>query len=142
MGIKNAIDQMIKQYKNKFIFFGQVEKERINELESELGVKLPEGYKWFLENYGHGGIAPAEILGIAKSNIAPCKRATDNLKKHNLPEGYVIIEDCGEYYHCLDTLRMDESGECPVVNWDIIEGEGLEYSNFLEFLFDRFSQLV
>lgn len=142
MELKDAIKGIIKKNSDKFTFAGGAERSRVNELETSLGVQLPESYKWFLENYGHGGVAPVEILGIAKSSLPPCKRVTDNIRNYKLPKEYVIIEDCGEYYHCLDTSRMDEFGECPVINWDMIEGDGIEYENFLEFLYDRFSSRV
>lgn len=137
MSIKESIANIISENGKYGIFTGGVDKKKIEELETLMGTQLPNSFKWFLENYGHGGIGGVEILGIAKSDIPACKEATDGLKEYDLPEGYVVIEDCGEYYYCLDTLRIDDSGECPVINWDMIEGDGIEYSNFLDFLYER-----
>ncbi|MCS1350903.1 SMI1/KNR4 family protein [Mechercharimyces sp. CAU 1602] len=118
-------------------FMGGVEEERILNLERTLDVNLSESYKWFLREFGHGGIGGVEILGDIPGEVCTCVRDTIELRKHGLPLSHVVIENVDEYYMCLDTYRMDR-GECPVVDWDFRGESYMVYKNFLDYTIDKF----
>lgn len=99
---------------------------------------MPESYKWFLTNYGSGGLFGVDILGVAKSNIASVVIETESYRDLGMSENLVVIEDIGEYAYCLDTSNM-ENNECPVIAWDR-QGGLDDYNtakNFYEFLSQR-----
>ncbi|MEZ0118731.1 UNVERIFIED_ORG: hypothetical protein ABRZ91_002688 [Heyndrickxia coagulans] len=118
-------------------FTGGVDEKQIEYVQNTLEVQLPKSYKWFLTNYGSGGLFGVDILGVAKSNIASVVIETKNYRDLGMSNNLVIIEDIGEYY-CLDTSKM-ENNECPVIAWN--RQGGLDdfntAKNFYEFLSQR-----
>lgn len=116
--IKNIIDSV----GNNALFVGKADEKRILEIEGLLEVKLPNSYKWFLKEYGHGGINGFDILGNGLAPLPSCVRATLNWRKHGLPKNFVVLEDTEtDWMYCIDTSKM-ENGECPVVDWGIFDG--------------------
>ncbi|SFT02315.1 SMI1/KNR4 family protein [Marininema halotolerans] len=106
-----------------------------------LEVNFPDSYKWYIQNYGHGGVEGVEILGIAHIAM-PVVEETVHYRQHGLPPQYVVVEDCGEYVYCLDTSRM-ENGECPIINWAIWEPIAIDkFDDFYSFLVDRFQEEI
>ncbi|MCI4054721.1 SMI1/KNR4 family protein [Bacillus cereus] len=119
-------------------FTGGVDKKQVDYVQDTLQLKLPESYKWFLTNYGSGGLFGVDILGVAKSNIASVVIKTESYRDLGMSEHLVVIEDIGEYAYCLDTSNM-ENNECPVIAWDR-QGGLDDYNtakNFYEFLSQR-----
>lgn len=119
-------------------FTGGVDKKQVDYVQDTLQLKLPESYKWFLTNYGSGGLFGVDILGVAKSNIASVVIETESYRDLGMSEHLVVIEDIGEYAYCLDTSNM-ENNECPVIAWDR-QGGLDDYNtakNFYEFLSQR-----
>ncbi|WP_139488157.1 SMI1/KNR4 family protein [Brevibacillus dissolubilis] len=136
---KERIVQLIQTSRKSF-FVGNLDDEKISNIEKILHITLPESYKWFLKEYGTGGIIGVEILGGGLRDTPTCVRETVEWRGYGLPEAFVVIENFGAGVYCLDTSRM-ENGECPVVDWDQGEGVGSqEYDDFLSFLIDRFSK--
>jgi hypothetical protein len=84
-------------------FTGGVDEKQIEYVQNTLEVQLPESYKWFLTNYGSGGLFGVDILGVAKSNIASVVIETKNYRDLGMSNNLVVIEDIGEYAYCLDT---------------------------------------
>jgi hypothetical protein len=121
-------------------FTGGIDEEKVKYIETELKVKLPISYKWFLQTFGMGGIYGVGILGFGKSS--PPSVVTQTQRYHNsfrLPSEYVVIEDCDEFAYCLATDKMKDN-ECQVISWDRIDGfDSEEASNFIEFLAVRLS---
>lgn len=119
-------------------FTGGVDEKQIEYVQNTLEVQLPESYKWFLTNYGSGGLFGVDILGVAKSNIASVVIETKNYRDLGMSKSLVVIEDTGEYAYCLDTSKM-ENNECPVIAWN--RQGGLDdfntAKNFYEFLSQR-----
>ncbi|SDC80479.1 SMI1-KNR4 cell-wall [Melghirimyces thermohalophilus] len=139
---QEKILSMIQQYGNNRSFTGPVDDSRIKQIENMLEVTLPDDYKWFVRNFGHGGIAGVEILGIAKTEIPTCVKSTQTYREEGLPHSLVVIENCDEWVYCLDTSKL-VNGECPVIDWDFLGNAGIQtYKNFYEFLSDRFSDAV
>ena len=113
-------------------FTGGISEKKINYIENELGVILPESYKFFLGNYGSGGMFGVEIIGCGYSEIPRVVEMTKFYRKYGLPKDLVVIEDVDEYQYCLQTSLMND-GECPVVNWAIDDDIIVEDENFSVF---------
>ncbi|WP_176489501.1 SMI1/KNR4 family protein [Brevibacillus laterosporus] len=134
---KSQIIELIKNAKRSF-FVGALDNNKISSIETMLNAELSDSYKWFLGEYGTGGVIGVEILGGGLRGIPTCVRETVDWREYGLSEEFVVIENFGEGVYCLDTSRI-ENGECPVVDWD--QGEGIgdqEYDDFLSFLFRDF----
>ncbi|AIF44500.1 SMI1/KNR4 family protein [Virgibacillus sp. SK37] len=135
---KNKLINLINENKEPDDFTGGVDERQINLVQDTLNLKLPESYKWFLSNYGSGGLFGVDILGIAKSNIATVIIETESYRNLGINDNLVVIEDIDEYAYCLDTSKM-ASNECPVIAWD--KQTGLDdyntAENFYEFLYQR-----
>lgn len=130
------VQQLINKGIEEGDFTGKADEDRINYAQELLGVSFPESYKWFLRNYGHGGIGGLEILGIARVEMPTCAEETLRFRKLGLPNNYVVIENCDEWIFCIDTSNIKE-GRCPVVDWDRKGTTRVRYSNFEEYLKDR-----
>ncbi|MEF2093315.1 SMI1/KNR4 family protein [Bacillus sp. CFBP9009] len=50
------LQEFIKQYVEDDDFTGGISEDNVKETEQKLQVSLPESYKWFLRNYGYGGL--------------------------------------------------------------------------------------
>jgi len=135
---KEELTNFIKVNMESDDFTGGVDKKQVDYVQDTLQLKLPESYKWFLTNYGSGGLFGVDILGVAKSNIASVVIETESYRDLGMSENLVVIEDIGEYAYCLDTSNM-ENNECPVIAWDR-QGGLDDYNtakNFYEFLSQR-----
>ncbi|MBU8582111.1 SMI1/KNR4 family protein [Bacillus paralicheniformis] len=129
----SKISKFIEENKHEAIFTGGTNENNIKWIEETLQVELPESYKWFLKNYGSGGIFGVEILGYDLEGAYVVEQTEDYRKYYNLPDGIVVIEYVDEFSYCLDTNKM-EDGECPVIVWANDGGYGnVVAHNFLEF---------
>ncbi|QJW46918.1 SMI1/KNR4 family protein [bacterium BFN5] len=118
-------------------FTGGVDDSAVKSIELALKVNLPKSYKWFLQNYGMGGIWGIEILGYGKSTPPSVVTQTERYRILGLPAAYVVIENCDEFVYCLATDKMIDD-ECPVISWDRIAGYGgVRGNTFVEFLVGR-----
>ncbi|MBG9654102.1 SMI1/KNR4 family protein [Cytobacillus firmus] len=118
-------------------FTGGVDGKQIDYVQDILKLKLPESYKWFLYNYGSGGLYGVDILGVAKHNIATVVTETESYRDLGMSENLIVIEDIDEYAYCLDTSNM-ENNECPVIAWN--KQGGLDDYNTAENFYEFFSQ--
>lgn len=115
------------------IITGGVDDDKIMEVEKKLNVTLPESFKWFLREYGHGGVAGVTILGIGLTGMPPVVKFTQYYRKYGMPKSLVVINSVDEWVYCLETSKMVD-GECPVIDWDL-QGESVQhFDNFYEFL--------
>jgi antitoxin YobK len=130
----DEISYLISSLGSRAEFIGKSDENRINLIQQELAVILPESYKWFLKEFGLALIPGTIILGNGLASIPTCVESTHDWRKIGLPEYLVAIEDPeGDWVYCLDTSKMNE-GECPVVDWDPKKGVGkLFYKSFLDF---------
>lgn len=135
---KEELTHFIQENMESDDFTGGVDEKQIEYVQNTLEVQLPESYKWFLINYGSGGLFGVDILGVAKSNIASVVIETKNYRDLGMSNNLVVIEDIGEYAYCLDASNM-ENNECPVIAWN--RQGGLDdfntAKNFYEFLSQR-----
>ena len=60
---KNELTTFINENKESDDFTGGVDERQIAFIQNELGVELPKSYRWFLSNYGSGGIFGVDISG-------------------------------------------------------------------------------
>ncbi len=101
--------------------FGPVNRQAIVESAKTLGVKLPNQYVSFLEQFGGGGIGSESIIGFGGSDHLNFEFMTKHLRsKHpdSFPDTFVPIRNDGYgNYDCLDTGTMSPTGECSVVEW-------------------------
>ncbi|WP_039837811.1 SMI1/KNR4 family protein [Paenibacillus sonchi] len=132
------LSSLIQENSDESDFTSGITAEEVIRIESALNVEFPQSYKWFLENYGSGGLFGVDILGYGKSSPSVVSK-TEKLRNLGMPYGYIVIEDCEEFFYCLDTTDISK-GECSVISWDRISGfNGKRADNFYEFLFERLS---
>ncbi|MEW4566641.1 SMI1/KNR4 family protein [Tautonia sp. JC769] len=128
--------------------FGPVPEETIAAAEQELGLPLPRSYRAFLRHFGAAIIGGYEIQGLPNtrntdeemafwSHVVDTSRIMwDGYGGNGMPRHLVYVTDDGggtQYY--LDTSRMDDAGECPVVAFgNVKEQGGVKASNFFEFM--------
>lgn len=127
-------------------FVGRIPEKIISDAEEILGIDFPKSYKEFIKNYGAGNFGSEEIYGIINgdfenSGIPDAIWFTIKQRKElEIPNNLIVIYFTGgEEYFCLDTAKMNDEMECPVVSYGIgneISDNGLEivFSNFSDFL--------
>lgn len=76
---RTAIEKVIYNYKEENDFTGKTSIEQIESTEDNLGVSFSNDYKWFLKNYGSGGVLGIDILGLAKNNVEIVVNTTNRL---------------------------------------------------------------
>lgn len=114
---KEELTNFIKRNMEPDDFTGGVDGKQIDYVQDTLKLKLPESYKWFLNNYGSDGLYGVNILGVAKSNIATVVIETESYRDIGMSENLIVIENIDEYAYCLDTSNI-ENNECPVIAWN------------------------
>lgn len=107
--------------------------ERVHE---ELGVKLPQQYLDYLNELSNGGIAGVEIMGKGFTGTLIFLDETLDLRNYGLPKNLVIIENCDEWYNCVDC----DTGA--VVGWDLDGDVWHEFDSFDEFLLDDYEDAI
>lgn len=136
----SELQEFIKENRQDAYFTGGVSDEKVQETEIKLQVLLPDSYKWFLRNYGYGGIFGVEIIGYALNGPAVVDATKEYQKYYKLIDGIVVIENVDEFAYCLDTNKM-KNGECPVIMWDNQEGYGRKVAdNFLDYLIESLKE--
>ncbi|SFT02472.1 SMI1/KNR4 family protein [Marininema halotolerans] len=143
--MQKEIRKLLCGFDEDDVFFGGgASTEQIIECEKKLNVQFPDSYKWFIREYGFGGACETEINGVnINSGSLKVVEETEYYREFGLPKSMVVINSSiGPYILCLDTSKM-EKGECPVVAWDQIEGEGLpEYKNFYEYYIEDLKRII
>jgi hypothetical protein len=136
----SKLHEFIKTNRKEAYFTGGVSDEKVQETEIILQVPLPDSYKWFLRNYGSGGIFGVDIIGYGLTGPAVVDATKDYQKYYKLIDGIVVIESVDEFAYCLDTNKM-QNGECPVILWDNQEGYGFTAAdNFLDYLIESLEE--
>jgi hypothetical protein len=132
---QDRIIALIKDLDRDVKLVGQADVATITNIESGLGVSLPDSFKWFLKEYGLL-MLPAYIIYGSGNNADPaCLKLTLALRASKLPAPFVVIENDNDgRIMCLDTSRMKD-GDCPVVGWETQGGKVID-------LFPGFYQLL
>lgn len=136
--MNNKIVDMINQYGEENDFYGKVSEGDIKSVEESLNITFPESYKWFIRNYGSGGICGVEILGIEKNDNSSVVHGTERYRMLGLDSGCVVIEDLGEFIMCIDTNDRDK-----IIRWDRVnKDKQYRYNDFYEYLIDTFQEAI
>jgi hypothetical protein len=103
-------------------FAGPVPSEEVWVAERQLGVTFPDSYREFLQKYGSGsfGGEPVYGLGVPDTDLPNVVWATEAIRTADdfFPSDLVVIQDTGQGdLLCLATARMNDTNECPVVQW-------------------------
>lgn len=101
----------------------------IDESERRLGVSIPACYRWYLKEIGHGGYF-FEIMGYGINGKAIFAEETLLQRENGLPHNLLIIQNCDEYYDCIDASTG------VVVTWSPYDQNGVVSKNldFLDYL--------
>ncbi|WP_035437986.1 SMI1/KNR4 family protein [Bacillus sp. UNC322MFChir4.1] len=140
--MKEWISKVFSEFEEERDFHGSVDESLINEIEKKLQCTFPESYRWFLKNYGGGGVLGIDLTCVGSLDNSPIILDTEAYRKMDMPREYVVIWDLGEYLYCLDTTNL-ENGECPVVTWDFVSKKTIfEAKNFYEFLSQQLEEAI
>lgn len=127
--------------KVEFADFGDgVSGKWIIKAEERLGIKFPNSYKWWLENYGGGEIFGEEIYSIYEQNfdevvggdivyMNELSRANSNYQRNML----IICETDDQVFY-FDTSIKSKNDEYPIYE---LNSNKLYANDFLEFLKKR-----
>lgn len=127
---------LIKKYESKGDFTHALVSEwQLEEAEQKLGVKLPAQYVDFLKQYGHGGIAGIEVMGVGINGNLLFVNETLKYRKYGLAANLVVIENCDEWLYCIDCNTGN------VISWSDGDCE-YSYLCFDDFLLDRFADAI
>ena len=135
----DSVFDLLRKYEKKGDFaHSSVTQQMIKEAEKRLGAKLPEAYKKFLLEFGFGGLDGIETLGVAKSGRMVFVDTTLELRASGMPKSLIAIEDCDEWFYCI------ESKSQRVVSWSIEDGNDYKerYSDFETYLQDRANDAI
>lgn len=138
---QDKVRELIQKAGSEAFFVGGADDSRISDIEKQLNVVLPESYKWFLRNYGHGSACGVFVLGIGRDKSLVCVKETEKRRNLGLPKQYVVIENCDEWQYCLDTGKID-GDECPVIDWERGKTGKRTFKNFYEYVIERFSEAI
>lgn len=126
---------------DKTDYTGGVEEDVIQEFENQINTKLPECYRWYLSEYGSGGIGGVDVLGIGIDNYNTCIEYIEDFKSHGLPDHFIPLIDCDEYLYCMDLSRVKD-GDCNIVMWDSLGHTNDVSDSFYNFLIEQFKLLL
>ena len=135
----DSVFDLLRKYEKKGDFaHSSVTQQMIKEAEERLGGKLTEAYKKFLLEFGFGGLDGIETLGIAKNGRMVVVDTTLELRTLGMPKNLIAIEDCDEWFYCIE----NESQR--VVSWSIEDGNDYResYSDFEAYLQDRANDAI
>ena len=76
---------------------------RNNTAEQKLALKIPDPFIWFLKEYGCGGYW-FDIMGYCKNGKPEFVEITLEQRKMVCQRSIIIIEDCDEFYYCIDSV--------------------------------------
>lgn len=119
--MKNKITEIIESneevFEDAFLMKFPTDDE-LADAEKVLGFKIPEEYIWFLKTYGHGGFFFG-FLGYGLNGNAVFVNKTLHEREFGLPKEMLVIEDCDEYVHCIDTISKE------IVSWSKNDKDGV-----------------
>ena len=136
--MKELIYQIIKENEKKGNFtYAEFTEEMCKIAEQKLGEAIPEEYKWFLKEFGHGGIGGVEVIGITRDNKILFVEETIKFRTYGLPSKYIVIENCDEWVYCINTKNSE------VVMWTKGDKEiPTAYKGFIDYLADRTNDML
>ena len=102
--------------------------EVIQSVENLLGVNFPKSYRDFLKRYGMLLIGAKSVFGLDdiegydkyRDENVVCNTLDERKFNYDnpFPLSFVSIYNLGDgEKFCLDTAKMNEEGECPIMGW-------------------------
>lgn len=130
--------KIINEYESQGDFTHVVVRDDVlSNAETVLNINIPEQYRWFLKNYGHGGIGGIETLGMGKNGRIIFVDETIKYRSYGLPNELIMIENCDEWIYCINTRNEK------IVMWSHgREKYDFAYENFLAYLKDRMNDAI
>lgn len=135
-------ENLVRLIEEKGVAFGRfgdgVSEEAIAGAETDLGLRLPPSYRWWLRNYGGGQIGGDIVYGIDEESDG---RA--DIRELVKSDGERSLQSCrqlticigNEESFCVDLSCLDDEGESPVLWVDGDSGGAYPYaSSFAAFL--------
>ncbi len=142
MTTKEDILNQIKQAGASFSVVGPIPDNTITEYESKLNIVFPLEYRWYLQQYGAGGIGSVNILGIDPDEYIDVMITTFDARNNGLQQNLLPIMDCDEFIYCLNT-QMNTCNEYEVVRWDkYSKSTKKKADSFFDFLFIEFTRIL
>lgn len=134
--VATALAEVVQSWDRELLdMSGPVCEEEIRAAERALGVPLPRSYRAFLHKYGAGTLHLYEVFGICRDGLWGDIVMMNQLGPRTLPNHFVkFTPDVGDYAYYLDTSRMNEDNECPIVAFGPGEEGRVVADSFLEFL--------
>lgn len=128
----------VKMYESIGDFtYADVTDEMLNGVEQRMNVKIPDEYKRFLKEFGHGGIGGLEILGVGKNGSLIFEKETLKYRAYGLPAELIVIENCDEWIYCVNSINGK------VVMWSIRDsGYSEAFDSFKTYLYDRINDML
>ena len=111
--------------------------KEISRVEKKLGFKISSPFVWFLKKYGSGG-NHFDIIGYGKNGKIENVEETLEQRKNGLPKNFLIIENCDEFYYCIDITNGK------IATWSQYDNDGLIYrfDNFYDYLNDNLENAI
>ena len=135
--MNGIIKTLINKYEQKGDFnYATVTDDMIAVAEKELRVNLPKQYIDFLKEYGNGGIAGIEIIGVGLTGKMLFVDTTLDYRKDGLPDNLVVIENVDDYVSCIDCDTEK------IVSWDFSGFIKEDYNSFDEYLEDQMNSAI
>ena len=136
--MNESILKMIEEYGEERDFFGETTEKDIQNAEELLDLKFPQSYRFFVKDYGSGGICGVEILGVQGNLGASVVKATERWRKLGLDMKLIVIEDSGEFIRCM--YSADHNDE-RVYSWTRGgEEPSARYNTFNDYILDMFQE--
>ena len=118
---KEEIVEMIERnktlFENAFVDRKATDNE-ISKAEEILGFTIPEEYRWYLKEFGHGGNG-FEFMGFGMTGRAIFVDETLEQRKRGLPQNLMVFQDCDEFFDC---INVDDGS---VVTWSAFDDAGI-----------------
>lgn len=136
--MSKKVYELIRQYECKGDFtHAIVTDEMLDEVERRLKLKIPKEYRFFLREFGHGGIGGIEVIGVGKNNALVFEKETLKYRTYGLPNELIIIENCDEWVYCINSI------DGKIVMWSKGDIEYAEaFDNFEVYLYERVHDIL
>jgi hypothetical protein len=131
-------------------FDGPKPNSLVAEAETALGLSFPPSYRQFLLELGCGNIGGLEVYGLINDNFHSSTvpngvwLTLNERRAIHLNPALVIVGEAGDgTYYALDTSRLDDSGEAPVVHLSVDGTQSEEIaSSFGDYLLEAVRRAI
>lgn len=136
----------------RLVHFGagqQIPAEWIARAEERLGMKFPPSYRWWLETYGSGNFGVNSVLTILQMDFEEACGPDIVFHHENMvangttiENGLIVYEpESSDEIFYFDLSSPSESGEYPVMRWDMETGATEQYApSFDQFMLKQIRQ--